>query len=101
MPPRPTPEANIWTTRSFRVALIILVASMHPVGREWLNALGFKIPRDAGIVADEVNKTLAELAGRQMSLEKKLDDMTSKVVDVDRRFYQFEVDFERYKNKMK
>lgn len=92
-----------WTTKSFRLAVVVLIASMHPVGRELLNAAGFKIPRDPGIVAEEVKHQTSiqtETVTQQITdLSKKVDTLTTNMADAERRFTGFQLDFERYKNR--
>lgn len=83
-----------WTTKGFRTVLVVLVASMHPVGREILNKLGFDIPRDPGIA---MSKDLKSINSRLDELNDKIDATDVKVTSLTKRFGTFEVDFSNYK----
>ena len=110
---------NNWTTRGFRIALLILVASMHPVGRDILHGLGFNIPRDPGVVSLEITKQLEEVkatqgAGRKVqeevkeelartnrNLGERLDKTDLAVKELSSKFSMFEVDFSKYRKEPK
>lgn len=66
-------------TNGFRVALLILVLSMHPIGRGFLTGFGFKFPDQQKLedAASEAKSTKTELAALSDSVKDMKADMAS------------------------
>lgn len=93
-----------FATNGFRWALIVLVASMHPLGRTLLGQMGFVLPDQAGEkrLVEEVQQVKADVGGLKKDIADVKVDLhvtSNKVDDLSRTFTGFQVDFERYRNR--
>lgn len=86
-------------TSSFRWALIILVASMHPIGRSVLGQMGFVLPDQASEkrLEEKVMKVEHDVA----EVKKDVAAVKEDVKDVSTKVTGFQVDFERFKREPK
>lgn len=96
-----------------RTIIIILVASMHPIGRSVLATFGFEFPdqkkltvaADQAIVAQRQNNDLAsEMSTLKTDMTKlvvKVDTMGEKVESLSQRFGVFQIDFDKYRKEPK
>lgn len=84
-----------FTTSGFRWALIVLVASMHPIGRSLLGQMGFVLPDQASEkrVQEEITQVKTDLA----DVKKEVGSVKTKVETLDNKFTGFQVDFNRFK----
>jgi outer membrane murein-binding lipoprotein Lpp len=93
----------------FRLALIIMVASMHPVGRGFLSGFGFKFQDEKKIeeAATEAKGNKTELQLLTESVKEIQSDITSikannaiinaKVDGLDQTFRGFQIDFNKFR----
>lgn len=93
-------------TNTFRTALLVLVLSQHPLGRQILGTVGFKFPDEQKIAkveekADGVNAQTAEMAKDIAALKTDVKAIATKVDSLDIRFHGFEVDFDKYRKEPK
>lgn len=96
-------------TKSFRVAILVLVLSMHPMGRQLLGTFGFEFPdqRKLTIAADEAKKAQEQVSTIVQALtdiKRDVDSikannaiLNSKVDKLEVVFTGFQVDFQHYK----
>lgn len=93
------------STQGFRVALLVLVLSMHPLGRQLLATFGFQFPDQKRITeaADQVTLLQAKVDG----LAKDVDTvktsqqaLTTKVETLDHTITGFQIDFTKYKTEV-
>lgn len=84
-----------FTTTGFRWALIVLVASMHPIGRSLLGQMGFVLPDQASEkrLSEEFQGIKTEVA----EIRKELKTTSDKVDKLAFAFTGFELDFAKYK----
>lgn len=92
-------------TNGFRVALLVLVLSMHPLGRGLLSTFGFKFADDqkitvtneqAGVLTSKVDEITKDLT----RLKDDVREVKSNVSNLQNSVTGFQVDFERYKPKV-
>lgn len=93
----------------FRFLVLILVLTMHPLGRQILGTFGFEFPdqRKLTLAAEKVSVTEAQLNGlvedvkdlKQNMLALKAGDMilNSKVDNLEHTFHGFQIDFNKWK----
>lgn len=96
-------------TSGFRVVLLVMVMSMHPVGRGILNTFGFKFQdeqkintaaeeaRNAKTELNALSNTATEVRQDVASLKANMAILNSKVDRLDQTVTGFQVDFQRYK----
>lgn len=108
-------KVNVWqvllSTQGFRLVLIILVVSMHPVGRQLLGTFGFEFPdqRKLSVAAEEAKSSKAEITAISESVKEIKSDIASlkannaiinqKVDTLDQTFRGFQIDFNKWKPK--
>lgn len=97
----------------FRVTILILVLSMHPVGRQLLGTFGFEFPdsRKLNVATDEASKAKNEVSAIASDVKELKTDMatikvnnlnlTSKVDALDQSFHGFQIDFAKYQQTKK
>lgn len=96
-------------TKSFRVALLILVVSMHPLGRQMLATFGFEFPDQRKLtVATEESKTVTsdikvlkddvkELKDNMVQTKSDTAVINQKLDGLQRTFTGFTIDFDKYR----
>lgn len=96
-------------TKGFRLAMLALLLSMHPLGRQILGTVGFKFPDEQKITvaAEQASQSKTEIGmlvesvkelGRDVSAIKANNAILNAKVDrLDQAFTGFQVDFNRYK----
>lgn len=91
-----------WSTKTFRIAILVAVLSMHPLGRSVLKLVGFQIPEEkaqletkdeVGQVKDEV----AQLKDDFKELKAEVKETNRNVDALAKSFGGFQVDFEKYR----
>lgn len=97
------------STNVFRLAIFVLVLSMHPIGRGFLTGFGFKFPDEKKIeeAATEAKDSKSEIAVISDSLKEIRTDvaslkannaiLNSKVDTIDQTFRGFQIDFNKWK----
>jgi outer membrane murein-binding lipoprotein Lpp len=88
------------TTNSFRWALLVLVASMHPMGRTVLKTAGFDLPAPDAVTAKtilEVQRDVNDVKGEVAQVKTDVAQVKSDIKDAKIQFARFEVDFDRWK----
>ncbi len=91
------------TTNGFRWGLLVLVASMHPLGRQALSMAGFQLNTTEVKTAEQVVKTddkVKKLDEDIAAIKLDVAGVKSDVKDVKAKVDQismFQVDFERWK----
>lgn len=98
-----------FTTSGFRWALIVLVVSMHPVGRALLAQMGFVLPDQAGEkrLQEEVQLVKADIAEARKEISGVKSDVGAVKADVAAvksdvqgfsiRLSGFQLDMDRFK----
>lgn len=89
-------------TNGFRVALLVLVLSMHPLGRSILSTVGFRFPDEQKItVAAEASKDLGtkvdELSKDLARVKDDVKDVKTTVNNLQTTVSGFQVDFDKYR----
>lgn len=96
-------------TPTWRMIIIGLILSMHPIGRQLLGTFGFEFPdqRKLTVAADEAKSSKAEIAQIATTVnEIKLDlvalkvnnaNLNTKVENLDQTFQGFKIDFNKWK----
>lgn len=96
-------------TKGFRLAILVLVLSMHPIGRQLLGTFGFEFPdqRKLTIAADEAKKAqeqVESIVSSLIDMRKDIDAIkannaiiNSKVDKLELVFTGFQVDFTKFK----
>lgn len=96
-------------TNGFRVVLLVLVLSMHPIGRGFLTGFGFQFPDQKKL--EEATKETTALTFNVKGLTESMHDvqndiqaikannaiLNSKVDSLDQTFTGFRVDFQKYR----
>lgn len=97
----------------YRVLLIVLIASQHPVGRQLLGTFGFEFPdqRKLTVATEEAKGAKDQLTGMAVSINDIKADVASlkannaiineKVDRLDKTFTGFQVDFNKWKPQTK
>ncbi len=115
-PPKKDPTVNEMLRSGFgvgffRTAILVLVLSMHPIGRQLLGTFGFEFPdqKKLNVAAEQASTVKQDLAGFQTSVNQlqtdfnaiklNMNNVNNKVDMLDHSFQGFQVDFERFKNK--
>lgn len=97
------------STNVFRMALLVLVLSMHPLGRQVLGTFGFKFPDEQKLVVatDEAKAVKQDIASLQKDVTDLKDVATrttannaiinAKLDRLESTFTGFQVDFNKWK----
>ncbi len=93
----------------FRSIVLILLLSMHPVGRQILGTFGFEFPdqKKLSVAAEQASTVKQDVQALTISLNEVRTDlntikanyssMNTKVDSLDRSFQGFQVDFQKLK----
>lgn len=97
-------------TNTWRAAVIILILSMHPIGRQLLGTFGFEFPdqRKLSVAADEAKASrteITQLAESAKDLRQDVAQIKANNATLNTRFDAFEqtfsgfrVDFNKWKS---
>lgn len=96
-------------SNGFRILMLILVASMHPAGRQLLGTFGFRFPDERNLVVaveeakvtkseiTAIGEAVKELRGDIASIKANNAIVNSKVDSLDQTFRGFQIDFAKWK----
>lgn len=109
MPPKkdgPVSFLNGLGTPGFRIALLVLVISMHPVGRQFLSTFGFEFQdqrkiAQAAAAADDLHLQVDQLTRSTADVQKNVEVLSAKVDRLEQSFTGFQVDFAKYRKELK
>jgi len=92
------------STNVFRATVLILVLSMHPLGRQVLGTFGFKFPDEQKltVAAQQATDVHADIANLQRDVSELKDNATkvgTKLDRLDTTITGFQVDFAAWKKK--
>ena len=96
-------------TPSFRTIIILLLVSMHPVGRQLLGTFGFEFPdqRKLTVAAAEASASkheltqiaedMKEMKDNLAGLKTQVSSIDKKQTDLDSTFRGFQIDFNKWR----
>lgn len=96
-------------TKSFRTIILLLILSMHPVGRQILGTVGFEFPdqKKLTVAADEALKlqnnlvtiaeTVKDLKSDMATVKANNAIINAKVDRLEQTFTGFQIDFNKYR----
>lgn len=103
--------AVLTSNTGFRIVILVLVLSMHPLGRQLLGTFGFKFPdeRSLTVATEQATAAKTELGQLTDSVRELKSDvasikannliLNSKVDRLDQAFTGFQIDFNKWKPK--
>lgn len=83
------------SAQTFRYALLALVLTMHPLGRQALRSLGFELPEPPPAV--ELTKKVDQLSIAVDEVARRLEKTEQNTLSLSARFERFDVDFQRFR----